>query len=197
MNRDDRLEKDLASDGELQLPLDCLDYFLALALNASSSSAEVRLASIFGDHMVLQQQSVLPIWGTASPGESITVSVTDHEAKTSADDQGKWMVRLAPLVPNARSSGTARKRDESHYSAGCLGGRCLAGVGPVEHGVSPAESPSRRDHVPHPTLVRYAWAGFPKPAANLYNKEGLPAAPFTTEVGIVKAQSGQATIEPQ
>jgi len=36
------------------------------------------------------------------------------------------------------------------------------------------------DSVPGPKVARYAWTGFPKPAVNLYNKEGLPAAPFET-----------------
>ncbi len=35
------------------------------------------------------------------------------------------------------------------------------------------------DNIPNPHYVRYAWAD--NPYANLYNKEGLPASPFTTE----------------
>ncbi len=37
------------------------------------------------------------------------------------------------------------------------------------------------DRVRHPSHVRYAWANNPADA-NLYNREGLPASPFTTEV---------------
>jgi sialate O-acetylesterase len=33
--------------------------------------------------------------------------------------------------------------------------------------------------VPEPVAVRYAWSGNPK--ATIYNKEGLPAAPFRTD----------------
>jgi sialate O-acetylesterase len=36
------------------------------------------------------------------------------------------------------------------------------------------------DAVPIPVAVRYAWANNPV-GANLYNKEGLPAAPFRTD----------------
>jgi len=36
------------------------------------------------------------------------------------------------------------------------------------------------DEVAHPKVVRYAWSDNPE-GANLYNKEGLPASPFTTE----------------
>ena len=37
------------------------------------------------------------------------------------------------------------------------------------------------DQVPSPAVVRYAWADNPE-GANLYNKEGLPASTFTTEL---------------
>ena len=36
------------------------------------------------------------------------------------------------------------------------------------------------DRVPSPVAVRYAWADNPS-TANLYNREGLPAAPFRTD----------------
>ena len=36
------------------------------------------------------------------------------------------------------------------------------------------------DEVPRPLYVRYAWADNPE-GANLYNEEGLPASPFTTD----------------
>ena len=36
------------------------------------------------------------------------------------------------------------------------------------------------DEVAKPTIVRYAWADNPE-GANLYNKEGLPASPFSTD----------------
>lgn len=34
--------------------------------------------------------------------------------------------------------------------------------------------------ITHPVAVRYAWANNPI-GANLYNQEGLPASPFSTE----------------
>lgn len=41
------------------------------------------------------------------------------------------------------------------------------------------------DKVANPVAVRYAWADNPE-GANLYNKEGLPASPFTTEEGLLE-----------
>ena len=36
--------------------------------------------------------------------------------------------------------------------------------------------------VSDPKAVRYAWSAYPEPLANLYNKEGLPASPFASNV---------------
>ena len=56
--------------------------------------ADVKLAAIFGDHMVLQQGQTLPVWGTASPGEKVVVKLLDQTAHATADAGGKWRVDL-------------------------------------------------------------------------------------------------------
>ena len=35
----------------------------------STLRADVRLPAIFGDHMVLQQEVKIPVWGWADPGK--------------------------------------------------------------------------------------------------------------------------------
>ena len=49
--------------------------------------------------------------------------------------------------------------------------------------------------MPEPTVVRYAWASNPK-AANLYNKEGLPASLFTTEVDLPPDPDSEGEASP-
>lgn len=71
--------------------------FLATLLLGATSWAEVRLPAIFGDHMVLQQDSSLPVWGWAEPGETVTVSAAGQKATTVADKDGKWQVKLTPI----------------------------------------------------------------------------------------------------
>jgi sialate O-acetylesterase len=39
----------------------------------------------------------VPIWGTAAPGEKVTVKFGDQTKTAEADAQGKWMVKLDPL----------------------------------------------------------------------------------------------------
>ena len=69
-----------------------------LAASAAPATADVRLARIFGSHMVLQRDMPLPVWGWAEPGEHVTVRLAGNEATTVAGADGKWQVRL-PALP--------------------------------------------------------------------------------------------------
>jgi sialate O-acetylesterase len=72
--------------------------------------ADVRLAGIFTDHMVLQRQMPAPVWGWAEAGEKVTVSFDTQEKIAIADAAGKWMVKLDPLqVGPARTLKAAGK----------------------------------------------------------------------------------------
>jgi sialate O-acetylesterase len=64
---------------------------------AAIAQADVRLPSVIGDHMVLQQDKPLPIWGWADPGEDVTVTLGASKASAKADQRGAWRVTLAPV----------------------------------------------------------------------------------------------------
>jgi sialate O-acetylesterase len=77
-------------------------YLGILALNGLATiplQANVKMPSIFGDHMVLQQEGKVPVWGTADPAEAITVTVGTHTASVKAGPDGAWRVDLDPF-PN-------------------------------------------------------------------------------------------------
>ncbi|MFM2081735.1 MAG: hypothetical protein RL380_426 [Verrucomicrobiota bacterium] len=78
-----------------------LSLLAGLWLVAPPTHAEVRLAALFGDHMVLQREAAVSVWGTATPDEVITVELGKQKLSTHADKDGKWRVRLAPLKPGA------------------------------------------------------------------------------------------------
>jgi sialate O-acetylesterase len=65
--------------------------------DTANLSADVRLAPLFTDHMVLQRDMKIPVWGWAAPGDLIKVSLANRTATAKADQDGKWMARLAPL----------------------------------------------------------------------------------------------------
>jgi sialate O-acetylesterase len=52
---------------------------------------------LFSDNAVLQQGIPVPVWGTANPGEKVTVQFDGQSVSTTAGADGKWLVRLAPL----------------------------------------------------------------------------------------------------
>lgn len=63
--------------------------------------AEVKMPAIFGDHMVLQQEAGLPVWGTADPGEKVTVTVGTKSASATADAKGRWSAKFQALPSGA------------------------------------------------------------------------------------------------
>jgi len=70
---------------------------LALFLSASPARAEVRLAKIFSDHMVLQRDRPVPVWGWGEPGQAMTVTFAGQTKRATGNAQGWWRVTLDPL----------------------------------------------------------------------------------------------------
>jgi len=60
-------------------------------------SAEVRLPAVIGDHMVLQQDKPVSIWGWAGKNEQVTVRLAGQERKARASADGKWLALFDPL----------------------------------------------------------------------------------------------------
>lgn len=54
------------------------------------------MPALLTDHMVIQRGMPVHIWGTASPGEVVTVSFRDASGSTVADEVGMWSVFLPP-----------------------------------------------------------------------------------------------------
>jgi sialate O-acetylesterase len=67
-------------------------------LTAAFAQAEVRLPAVFSDHMVLQRDTSVPVWGWADAGEKVTVRFAGNQAVATADDDGRWRVDL-PAMP--------------------------------------------------------------------------------------------------
>ncbi|HEY8665132.1 MAG TPA: sialate O-acetylesterase [Tepidisphaeraceae bacterium] len=70
---------------------------LLLIFPMSFLRADVRLNPLFSDNMVLQRDMMLPIWGTAAPGENFTLTFGEQTAKVTADDSGAWRAELAAM----------------------------------------------------------------------------------------------------
>lgn len=58
----------------------------------------MKLASVFQDHMVLQRDKPLTIWGWSKPGDRLSISLSKDQAFAQADDEGAWCAIL-PAQP--------------------------------------------------------------------------------------------------
>ncbi|MGB0580032.1 MAG: sialate O-acetylesterase [Limisphaerales bacterium] len=72
-------------------------FIIAALLIIGPSARAVELAEIFGDHMVLQCDKPVAIWGTAKPNEAIVVRFKGQTWKTNAAPDGRWRVTLKPM----------------------------------------------------------------------------------------------------
>lgn len=78
-----------------------LSLIVLLSL-CGATQADVRLPAIFGDHMVLQRDVPIVVWGWADPGENVTVAllraveskISSNHAETRAGSDGRWSVQL-------------------------------------------------------------------------------------------------------
>ncbi|HOX08297.1 MAG TPA: sialate O-acetylesterase [Planctomycetota bacterium] len=88
----------------------------------------LKLASLFSEHMVLQQGVAVPVWGWASPGEEVTVTFTpgagSGDAKQSisakAGADGRWQAALKPLKASSAPGRLAVRAEGG-------GGECAVG----------------------------------------------------------------------
>ena len=67
--------------------------------------AHVTVPTVFGDNMVLQRDVELPVWGQATPGQKVTVSIGAASASATADEKGSWAVKLPTMKCLAKQTG--------------------------------------------------------------------------------------------
>ena len=72
--------------------------FLALLLlSPAISCAELKLPAMFSDSMVLQRDQPIKIWGWATSGSYVSVSLGDQNKTAKADEGGRWELMLDAL----------------------------------------------------------------------------------------------------
>ena len=69
-----------------------------LVLLVSCSPEPVTLPGVFSDHMVLQRDRAVPVWGKAQPGSRVTLSWQGRKVRVTADGEGLWKAVL-PATP--------------------------------------------------------------------------------------------------
>jgi sialate O-acetylesterase len=74
-----------------------LSIFGALFFTAAPLFADIKLPAIFGNNMVLQQQTEVPFWGTAAKKAKVKVTTSWNKKKYSiqASDDGRWKLKVS------------------------------------------------------------------------------------------------------
>ncbi len=86
---------------------------LGVAVVATSAAfAAVRCPVIFGDHMVLQRDRPVVLWGEGSAGEQVTVEFAGRHVTATTSAEGRWEARL-PSMPACPEPGTLVIRGEN------------------------------------------------------------------------------------
>lgn len=78
----------------------CLVFAHFIIFFTSAAIAGIRLPSVIGSHMVLQQQSAATLWGWADPGETIMVTASWNGLIDSvvAPSDGRWKIKIPTPV---------------------------------------------------------------------------------------------------
>jgi sialate O-acetylesterase len=63
---------------------------LILACLFVQSKAQLKPARIFGDHMVLQRNQPIPVWGTTEKNAKVDVHFNGQHMNVRSDAQGNW-----------------------------------------------------------------------------------------------------------
>ena len=71
-------------------------FLILFAIASSSVSGQLRLPAIYSDHMVIQQNATVPIWGWATASQALTIKVSwdTTTIRTRADNTTFWRAAL-------------------------------------------------------------------------------------------------------
>ena len=107
-----------------------LSLTAVLMLTAPGIAAPPQPASLFSDHMVLQRDAEVPVWGTADAGSEVSIAFAGQKVSTRANKDGTWKVALQPLKASATpSSMTVSSGDASVSIENVLVGDVWVGSG--------------------------------------------------------------------
>lgn len=75
---------------------------ISATLISLSALATARPAALVSDNSVFQRNAPVRIWGTADPGEGVTVSFAGQEKTATTDTDGNWIVTLDPMEASSK-----------------------------------------------------------------------------------------------
>ena len=106
---------------------------LSVMAVAAAAEQELEFAAPFTSNMVLQRQTVVPVWGFDAPDAQVTVEFAGQKKTAATDKNGDWMIKLNPLAVSRkeRSLTVTNNRNESIVLQGVLVGEVWFSSGHV------------------------------------------------------------------
>jgi hypothetical protein len=132
-----------------------------------SVQAELKIAAIFGDNMVLEEKMRIPVWGWTTPGGPVTVTFAGQTRPTHADADGRWLVKLHAMK--------ACTQPQTWFTIAGADGKFVPAEARIVDDTVEVSDPE----IQKPIALRFAWDETAQP--NLFNQAGLPAEPFRTD----------------
>lgn len=80
-------------------PINTMKYFsiFLMLMISFSGYCQLQFADIFTDHMVLQRETPLRLWGKAVPGSAVEVRISGKSYNANVSDDASWSLQLDPL----------------------------------------------------------------------------------------------------
>ena len=132
---------------------------LVIAPCISCRAADLRFAKLFTDHCVLQREMSVPVWGWAKPGSQVTITFADQKKTATADGDGKWLLRLDPMLASRKSRDlTVSSSGQSVALKDVLVGEVWLASGQSNMGFTIPKSThaeGAREAIPHQNLRRF------------------------------------------
>lgn len=112
---------------------------------AAAPADELRFPAWFTDHMVLQRDKQIPIWGWTKAGDNVTVQLGDETQTAKADSTGRWQVSFSPrpaggpFILSANSGSTIKVSDVLIGDVWLISGQSNMQI-PVKNGTGAEET---------------------------------------------------------
>jgi sialate O-acetylesterase len=71
--------------------------FILVLSTITTAFGQLKVARVFGDHMVLQREKPVKVWGWATKGDKVELILHQQKVSTKADANGKWMAEFAAM----------------------------------------------------------------------------------------------------
>ena len=78
------------------LPPFLLLLFSLCACQSPEPADQIVLPALFSDHMVIQRNAIVTVWGKATPEKQITVLFNNQRSSTTVQPDSSWLLYLAP-----------------------------------------------------------------------------------------------------